>query len=572
MFYKYSHFSGSGDWGPTVVPLLGPAAKHFEKVASAHLMPEVARYIASLRPIQTSQYVLVNAMGASEYYSSNVNGDAFPEVALLHRPDDWTGNPILDRIKAQKWPYGYPTFYSAHPFAHHQNKDPSRAFGEVELAVWNPHMRRVELVVRVDHDKCHQYGGTGAWDRLKAGEYIDVSMGTRVPFDRCSICSDWGLYAEALATFDPKKHPSPAKAVLEFHTTQKAKDGIGIRGLSITRKDYCPHALKLMNRILPDGRKVFVFNDFPRFFDISFVFIGADRTAKTMLFIFSGGKQLQLKPSVEASEISLTEDEKTAAVGEEPESKVGTISKDYVPSNLVDKAVPLLTNCEPDIPRETLDGLGAFPLEQSLSTLGGVGIVLRPREFQRVVLIRLGQGGLADQLDASGSIFPKVREEAPVGLSTASVLPGLLALLRPLLSMRSGLGPIIEPRAITLLGAPQKEKVARTSLSTELLLKIGAAYNGYRAEVMDLVPHSQNLISASGTTDSVLLKLATVPTVDMFTPLAAGYLKHAFLDEVGLEGSEMVKDLGQAPADVERGFPSKTAYRSNQQVFEGVST
>jgi hypothetical protein len=30
--------------------------------------------------------VLVNAMGAGEYYGSNSNGDHFPEAGLIHRP------------------------------------------------------------------------------------------------------------------------------------------------------------------------------------------------------------------------------------------------------------------------------------------------------------------------------------------------------------------------------------------------------------------------------------------------------------------------------------------------------
>src|SRR5690606_5481393 len=110
----------------------------------------------------------------------------------------------------------------------------------------------------------------------------DVSMGSKVPFDTCSITLDWKLYREAEATFNPKKHKHPGVAILEFHNDLKRRTGRGIRGLSVTRSDYSDYCLNRMNQILPDGRKVFVYNDFPRFFDISFVFIGADRTAKVM--------------------------------------------------------------------------------------------------------------------------------------------------------------------------------------------------------------------------------------------------------------------------------------------------
>src|SRR5690606_33352904 len=54
-----------------------------------------------------------------------------------------------------------------------------------ELAAWNPHMKRVELVTRLDRDKCLSFGGQGVWDKLKSGHFPDVSMGTRVPFDCC---------------------------------------------------------------------------------------------------------------------------------------------------------------------------------------------------------------------------------------------------------------------------------------------------------------------------------------------------------------------------------------------------
>src|SRR3989304_2345350 len=195
---KCSHFRGETEHGSSAIPLFSKADAFFEKTASVQLLPEVVRYIACLRPQNDSQYVLVNAMGAGEYYGSNINGDYFSEASLIHKPDDWQSNPVIDRIRAKTWPYGFPTFYRAHPYAHHRNKDASRAFGEVELAAWNPDMRRVELVTRVDKDKCLQFGGEGAWDKLKRGAFPDVSMGTKVPFDTCSICLDWNMYRGAL--------------------------------------------------------------------------------------------------------------------------------------------------------------------------------------------------------------------------------------------------------------------------------------------------------------------------------------------------------------------------------------
>jgi hypothetical protein len=545
---KISHFSAQTDHGISAIPLFGKADGAFEKCASSGLLPDVVRYIDSLRPRQDAQYVLVNALGASEYYGSNINGDSFKEVGLIHMPVDWAGVPIIDRIVSKGWPYGFPTFYNAYPYAHHRNKNPERAFGEVELATWNPNMHRVELVVRVDHDKCMNFGGAGVWDRLRLGQHPDTSMGTKVPFDTCSLCLDIALYQEAAATFDSKKHVHPGQAILAFHKERLAKTGKGIRGLSVTRNDYCDHAKTMMNRILPDGRKVWVDNDYPRFFDISFVFIGADKTAKVMLFIFHNGKSYSVKPSAAVAEemgVVEKEDEKEkaasieeellkAAFGKVAKPKRATIEKDVVPSQFAGKAVPLLTRSEPDLSEDTVDSLSDVPLRNALSTTAGMGIVLRPREFQRIVLIRMGLRPTADDLQQKNIVFEKSEDEKPVEMGKDFFLPSLAKLLLPLLAIRSALGPSVERRAIMLPQAEEKKVASPTSISSDLLAKLGAAYNGYRRGVMEIVAHSQTLFSPSSERD--LSKLASAPPKEVFTPLAVAYLKNAFLDEFGVSG------------------------------------
>ena len=683
---KVSVFRGETDRGAVVLPLVPSTQEAFEKGAAPALLSEVARYITALRPSPSSIYVLVNAMGAGEFYGSNINGDYFTEASLIHAPDNWSGSPVLDRVRAKTWPYGFPTFYDAHPFAHHRNKDPSRAYGEVELAAWNPKMRRVELVVRVDKDKCEQFAGTGVWDKLHQGQHPDVSMGCKVPFDTCSICLDWDTYRKAQSSFDPKKHKSAGDAVLSFHKNLKLRNGHGIRGVSITRVDYCEHAKKQMNRILPDGRKVFVFNDYPRFFDISFVFIGADKTAKVMLKI-AEGRRIWSLPSAELAEklgydedasaktasivlyhgtrpslikqirqegldpkymgsawegapeqrahrptISLSStkehaqayaalgaaadakgwvnkvkavvaagshaplrvelpdgfpieqvvfgkgrggfDEwhahrtippkfikeaqedllKTAFLGKAAKEKDGEIVKDVLPSQFAGKAVPILTANEPDLPRDLVDVLGNAGLGAALSTTAGLGIVLRPKEFQRIVLISTGSGPVADMLDERGVTFGRSKgsDEVPLGPSLFS--PALAQLLLPLLASRSGLAPAVERRIVVVSHHNQKEKKAVASLSSPVLDKIGAAYNGYRSGLMELVTNAQELVARTAKPSDVhLRKLSEAPVEEVFTPLSVAYLKHAYMDELG-DGT--VK-ASQAEAGVERGLPSR---------------
>lgn len=562
---KVAFFSGQDETGQRVFPLFGAADAAFEKVAAPVLLPEVVRYIETLRPSPTSQYVLLNAMGAVEWWGSNINGDAFTEASLIHKPDDWSGNPLLDKVRAKDWAYGFPTFYFAHPYAHHRNKDASRAFGEVELAAWNPRMKRVELVARVDKDKCEQFGGTGVWDKLKAGEFPDVSMGCKVPFDTCSICLDKKRYAAAADTFDKKRHKSPGDAVLEVHKKNP------IRGVSITRKDYCDHARTMMNRILPDGRKVFVYNDYPKFFDISFVFIGADKTAKTMMKIAGDGAAFwhvsssaeiaeklgyDENPSQEKTASAPADALKLAFFGKTAKNKDAEIVKDTIPSQFAAKAVPAMTSMEDDLPKDLLTALSASPLEEALSTPSALGMVLRPREFQRIILVQMGEAPLADRLERAGTVFPRVDETLPVPMGPRFLSPILARLLLPMMAARSALGPSIERRVLVVASAPKEKQASTSSLPSDLLRKMGAAYNGYRTGVMELAAHAQDFMSSMAVPSSELHKLSSAAPDTLFTPLTANYLKLAFWDEVGVEK--------QVTAGVERGNPSRNTRLSNK--------
>jgi hypothetical protein len=405
-------------------------------------------------------------------------------------------------------------------------------------------------------------------------------MGSKVPWDLCSICTDWGLYHEALETYDTKKHKHPGISVLEFHKKLKEKNGKGIRGLSITRNDYCIDMRSMPNRILSDGRKVFVYNDFPRFFDISFVFIGADKTAKVMLFISRGGEVYSTKPSAQiADELGVTEEtsglEKAASVADDTlklaflgklaKNKQSEIDK-AVPSQFVSDAVPLLTDKEPDLDKGLIDRLSALPMSNVLSTTAGMGMVLKPREFQRITLIQLGNRPLADELDCCGKVMPQCAEEEPMEMGSKYFLPALAKMLLPLMAIRSALGPVIEKRVVMAQSGANDKNIPLSSHSTELLNKIGSAYNGYRRGVMQLVANSQQMLASAGATGD-LHKLAEASVHDLFTPLSVAYLQQAYLNDwpFGDTANDVVKsNYKQASAGVERVLPSVNTWRTQQ--------
>jgi len=468
---------------------------YMDKVA-APFLPAVREYIDRLKPDANSIYALVNALGAYEYWSSNTNGDAFEEEMLIHRGPVW----------------GYETFQIyARPFMHHANKQPNaRAFGSVELSAWNPNMHRIELVCRLDRKEAVKVNATRVIDKIDHGELPETSMGTKVPYDLSSITTDWETYRKALATFDPGRHRHPGVAALIYHKTVRP-----IRGLSITRDDYDEYCQNRMNEILPDGRKVFVYNPFPRFFDISFVFIGAEKQSKMMAKLASamGRAMIAVPANYTSTEIDQPRThkgfEKVAGVDfqrsrerlrslrekKASQKKLAEIIKDVVPSQFMSRAVPILEDREPDLSREALDRMSECSLNESLSTPTMMGITLKPREFQRIVVCRLGRGDMADRLDQEGKIFRDVDDvDKSISIGPGFINRLLAGLLKGYVGDRSAFGPPLARRMmrITIVGKPAADESPAEELEDKLLDKVAAAYNGYREQVIEKIAEMSN--------------------------------------------------------------------------------
>lgn len=431
------------DGNPYCVPLF---SKSLEKTAAEkvdNLHPAVRKFVDKVKPTPKGIYVLVNAMGASEIWGQNSNGDVFTEDELNHAPEGWDNlSPEEMKRVGATWDYGYPTFMNAHPFMHHQNKDPSRAFGEVLIAVWNKRMHRVELVVFLDRELCRKFGAEEVLNRIEAGEFPSVSMGTKVPYDVCTKCGN------------------KARVVSE----------------------YCI-CLKLMRgRIMDDGVQVGMYNPKPRFFDISFVFRGADKTAKVLLKIASA-KMVKM-----ASE------------------KRGSIKKHIEEDKFTRAALDKVERHEHDIPKHVLNRMGKLPLKESLSTSGMAGIVLKPREFQRVILVHIGQKPLADAYESHNCCFPETDDiDESLQIDKNLVNHDLLGMLGEsgLLHARSIAGPSLSHRIHAAKRhhspAPKKEK---RDIETPLLKKISAAYNGYRKGLVKHAMQIQSFLLSDPTVNS----------------------------------------------------------------------
>lgn len=542
---KQVQFFGATKEGIFCQPLFGSSGT-FEKVAGAPPFAdwatgdELRKFISRITPQQRKDnaYLLLNALGAGEFFGSNINADYFPWNALAHKGDD----------------YGHDTFLNGHAFQHHVNKDPTRAFGKPVLSLLNPTMKRVELIVELNRAKAKSEGADGIITRVDAGEFPDVSMGCRVPFDVCSIC----------------EHRSK------------------------TRNDYCEHmspppeltGVYGPNKILPDGRKIYVVNLYPKFFDISFVFIGADKTAKVMAKLASSKTLVCLGdicttplPSAQVAELvdqygnpvsSESAMSKVASVQEEvpceacliikeafstkesEQKKLSEIIKEVPAGPFAIRNLPALESSEPRIPSDTLDSLSSTPLPSILSGTLGMGMVLRPEEFQRIILKKMGEDDLLQDLESKNQVFKEPSSTTPMDIQDsedmASSIKLLLPMLKNLIGTRTAFGPSFKLRVVVVKPShnslPTPERVEHP-----LLDKIGSAYVGYRraalmkisqaTQVMESDPQLREAILGDGLVNLFSKNASNEPVVSLDS---VAYFMGAYLEDRGLGNSKAVAE------------------------------
>ena len=277
-----------------------------EKVASNEISDEIQNYITK------------NIEKHPDY--------VYVLVCALGAGEVWGPNINADYFEMSEIKEHYKSFEEfGHVFTHHKNKDPKNSKGDILLSHWNDRMKRVELIVRLERTKapniCNDIDNDKMWD---------VSMGCKVPYDVCSICGN----------------------------------------VAKTTKDYCSHIEEHKNEVLPDGRKVYMINKNPRFFDISFVYIGADKTAKTLKKIASAEKRSSICKEIPGEAIS-TDAAKIAAAIMREFNKVKALEEPMSDS--------------------LLDNLSEFDFSDVLTTLLSTGITLKPREFQRLYLNNIGE-------------------------------------------------------------------------------------------------------------------------------------------------------------------------------------
>lgn len=156
------------------------------------------------------------ALGDEEAFGPNRNADGFPKYAN----EQYHGTFVTH----------------GHVYEHHRNTDPKKSMGSIVKSAHSPAMSRIELFIHANESKAEKHLA-----RMEKEGSIPVSMACKVPNDRCSICNTLRKTAE-----DPAQ---------------------------------CAHVRDHLGEMDNKGKLIFVHNDQPTYFDISFVGRPADRTA-----------------------------------------------------------------------------------------------------------------------------------------------------------------------------------------------------------------------------------------------------------------------------------------------------
>jgi hypothetical protein len=217
-----------------VVSLVDVYSKGISKDWMRKRAAHEAFMFADILPEPGFAHAHVIALGDKEYYGFNRNGDGFlSKAGSVTIPFPKDGNPLL-HIKGGNRESCHTFEKYAKVYRDHDNKDPSKAFGDVVKALHNPRMGRVELLIKLPIEKWAEDLTT-----LDKGDDIGVSMSCRVPGDTCAICKNYAT----------------------------------------KRADYCEHAKHYLGQMHKSGHVCGVYNDDPVFFDISRVGRPADRIA-----------------------------------------------------------------------------------------------------------------------------------------------------------------------------------------------------------------------------------------------------------------------------------------------------
>lgn len=324
-------FSSTDDFNFGVEPVeIIKEPKQLEKVGSSK---ELLKW--NKTPGQTDVHVI--ALGAGEGTGSNRNSDWFGE-----KDCEANHHYFSDADRAVN--------------RNHKNKKTDPKYGNIKASAYNKKMKRVELMLGLDDDKCGDILG-----EIESGRSPCVSMASKQEFDKCAWCG---------------------------HKAKDDKPG--------SRCEHIPAQLGEINKL---GQMCYMDNPNPKWFEISFVKRGADRIGLTLGKIASsyipklGSDYLKIYTGFEIPEPEPIILSKCASDKRNLLNKLSTMEKhmDAISTSKPSsssKGLFLLRQAKmmrqtPQLSSDTLSELRKFDPDKLLKALADHGIVFSPEEFSQ---------------------------------------------------------------------------------------------------------------------------------------------------------------------------------------------
>ena len=340
---ELGEFSPEGE--PTI-QIVRPG--EYNRLGHVKTANEALDYIKHVKPIPGKTIILVLAMTAGEFYGPNRNGDGWPERPLIVGQTKIGPEAVL--------PKHYKSFETnANIYKHHINKNPAKALGKVLKAFYNWDMHRVELLLALDNKRAED-----VVQRIEREEFPAVSMGCKVKFDVCSICGN--------------KAPS--------------------------RKAYCDHAKFDLGGLTPGGKRKFVWNPSPKFFDISMVRRPADKLGYMMKKVAEAVPEIRssaiMGEYIEDMSHKIANLRKMSIINKMLKGEAVAAKEDdgelHTLQEFSDRiAKPAATSMHP-LSDDTIRELVRYNPAEVLSTLSSMGILLTTPEFIKYFIWKVAPG------------------------------------------------------------------------------------------------------------------------------------------------------------------------------------
>lgn len=126
-----------------------------------------------------------------------------------------------------------------------------------------------------------------------------------------------------------------------------------------------------------------------------------------------------------------------------------------------------------------------------------MGFVLKPEEFQHLVLTKMGEREMADELLHGNTVFRKVASFRHTDVEfSKEAISDTIPLLQDLVKERTAFGDAFVLRSLSSGDESKKALPTPSPVEHSLLDKISAAYNGYRRSLMMKMSQATEMVQS----------------------------------------------------------------------------